>query len=150
MPNDDHDRITTDELVVFADLQPGQAQTDEQKIDTLLDLLASGFEGDSDLDLVRDVALYILLHFPRLPDRTIDIMLGILAAEDDSDLTLARKVEACDVLAHLGQQAKPALAILNDLLPLVESERDSKRWLALRRQGHVEDHWGLTACGGSR
>lgn len=116
----------------FADLQPGQAQTNEQKIDTLLDLLASGFENDADLDAVRDAALNHLLEFPQLPDRTTAIILGILADEDDSDLVLNRKVAAIDVLAHMGEQAKPAFATLNDLLPLVESDRDSKRWLALR------------------
>lgn len=125
----------------FADLQPGQAQTNEQKIDTLLDLLAGGFEGDEDLDLVRDAALHHLLRFPQLPDRTTAIMLGILADEDDSDLVLNRKVAAIDVLSHMGQQAKPALATLNDLLPLAESDRDNDRWLALRAARAV---WKIT------
>lgn len=117
----------------FADLQPGQPQTDEEKIDTLLDLLSSGgFEGDADLDVVRNSALYHLLRFPRLPDRAIEIMLAILADEDDSDLVLNRKVAAIDVLAQMGPQAKPAFAMLNDLLPLAESDRYNKRWLALR------------------
>ncbi|MEZ5945192.1 MAG: hypothetical protein R3C18_27780 [Planctomycetaceae bacterium] len=116
----------------FADLQPGQPQTDEEKIDTLLDLLSSGFENDPDLDAVRDAALHHLLRFPRLADRTTAIMLGILADEDESDLVLNRKVAAIDVLAHMGQQAKPAFAALIDLLPLVESEPDFERWLALR------------------
>jgi hypothetical protein len=86
----------------FADFKPSPPQTDDQKIETLLDLLASGFEGDRDLDLVRDAALHHLLQFPQLPDRTINIMLGILADEDDSDLALRRKVVALDVLAHMG------------------------------------------------
>ena len=117
----------------FADLQPCQPQTDEEKIETLLDLLSSGgFEGDPDLDAVRDAAIQHLLEFPCLPDRTTAIMLGILADEDDSDLAFDRKVAACDVLAHMGAQGKPALAILNDLLPLVKSDRDIERWLALR------------------
>ena len=38
----------------FADLQPHQAQTDDEKIAVLLDLLASGFENDADLDAVRE------------------------------------------------------------------------------------------------
>ena len=125
----------------FADLQPRQPQTDEGKIDTLLDLLASGFEGDPDLDAVRNAALHHLLRFPRLPERTIDIMLAILADEDDSDLVLNRKVAAIDVLAHMGQQAKPALATLYDLLPLAESERDFERRLALRAAKAV---WKIT------
>lgn len=116
----------------FADLQPGQPQSDDQKINVLLDLLASGFEGDPDLDLVRDSALACLLQFPRLPDRTIEIMQAILADCDDSDLVLDRKAAAIDVLAHVGPQAKPALATLNDLLPLAESDRHIERWLALR------------------
>ena len=116
----------------FADLQPCQPQTDDQKIDTLLDLLAGGFENDADLDVVREAALSHLLRFPQLPDRTTAIMLGILSDEDDSDLVLTRKMAACDVLAHMGQQAKLALATLIDLLPLVESDRDNDRWLALR------------------
>jgi len=36
------------------------------------------------------------------------------------------------MLAHVGPKAKPALAILNDLLPLAESDREDKWWLALR------------------
>ncbi|MCB9871483.1 MAG: hypothetical protein H6837_16625 [Planctomycetes bacterium] len=68
-------------------------------------------------------------------------MLGILSDEDDSDLVLNRRVAACDVLAHIGQQAKPAFATLNDLLPLVESDRDIERWLALRAARAV---WKIT------
>ena len=116
----------------FADLQPCQPQSDEQKTDTFLDLLAGGFENDADLDVVRDAALQHLLQFPRLPDRTIEIMLAILADEDDSDLVLNRKTAAIDVLAHIGPKAKSALATLNDLLPLVESDRDIERWLGLK------------------
>lgn len=123
------------------DLQPGQAQTDDQQIDILLDLLACGFENDADLDVVREAALNHLLRFPRLPDRTTAIMLGILADEDDSDLVLTRKMAACDVLAHMGQQAKLALATLIDLLPLVESDRDIERWLSLRAARAV---WEIT------
>lgn len=129
---DDHEWFTADEMDAVADLHPRQPQTDTAKIDALLDLLASGFEGDPDLDLVRDSALHHLLRFLRLPARTIEIMLAILADMGDSDLVLTRKMAACDVLGHMGAQAKPAFATLNDLLPLVESERDSKRWLALR------------------
>lgn len=125
----------------YADLQPCQLQSDEQKIDTLLDLLSSGFENDPDLDAVRNAALHHLLRFPRLPERTTAIMLGILADEDDSDLVLNQKVVAIDVLAHIGPQAKPALASLNDLLPLVESDRDIERWLALRAARAV---WKIT------
>lgn len=116
----------------FADLKPCQPQSDEEKIETFLDLLSSGFEGDADLDAVRDAALHHLLQSPRLPDRTIEIMLAILADEDDSDLVLNRKMAAIDLLAHTGPQAKPAFATLNDLLPLAESDRDIERWLALR------------------
>lgn len=116
----------------FADLQPGQPQTDDQKINILLDLLAGGFEGDADLDLVRDSALNHLLRFPKLPERTIEIMRVILADIDDSDLVISRKAAALAVLAHMGQQAKPAFAALIDLLPLAESDRDIERWLALR------------------
>lgn len=126
----------------FSDLQPGQLQTDEEKIDVLLDLLSSGFENDPDLDAVRDAALHHLLRFPRLPDRTIQVMKGIVADEHDSDLVLNRKVAAIDVLAHMGPQAKPALATLNDLLPLVESDRDSDRWLGLKAARAV---WKITA-----
>lgn len=85
----------------FADLQPGQAQTDDQKINVLLDLLASGFEGDPDLDLVRDSALAFLLQFPKLPERTIVIMRSILADMDDSELVLYRKEAALAVLSHM-------------------------------------------------
>lgn len=92
----------------FADLLPCQPQTDEQKVETLLDLLSSGFEGDPDLDLVRDLALHHLLQFPKLPERAIEIMRSILADMDDSDLVLSRKLAACDVLAHIDQQAREA------------------------------------------
>ncbi|MEW4454533.1 hypothetical protein AB1L30_17790 [Bremerella sp. JC817] len=121
MPSDD-----------FDDLQPRQAQTNEEKFETLLDLLSSGFVNDPDLDLVRDLALQHLLTFPQLPDRTIDIMRSILADMDDSEPVLNRKVAAIDVLAHMGPQAKPAFATLNGLLPLMESDRDIERSLALR------------------
>lgn len=121
--------ITSDD---YADLQPCQAQDDEEKIAVLLDLLSSGFESDADLDAVRDAALHHLLQFPRLPERTTAIMLGILSDEDDSELVLNRKMAAIDVFAHIGPKAKPAFAMLNDLLPLVESDRDIERWLALR------------------
>lgn len=116
-------------------------QTDDQKIDSLLDLLSSGFENDPDLDAVRDAALHHLLRFPRLPDRTIEIMLAILADDDETYLVLNRKVAACDVLAHIGPQAKPALATLNDLMPLAESDRDNDRWLVLRAARAV---WKIT------
>jgi hypothetical protein len=89
----------------YADLQPGQAKTDDQKINVLLDLLASGFEGDPDLDLVRDSALAFLLQFPRLPKRTRGVMQAILANEGDCELALNRKEAANAVLAHMGQQA---------------------------------------------
>lgn len=125
----------------FADLQPCQPHTDEEKINVLLDLLASEFEGDADLDAVRDTAIRHLLQFPRLPVRTTAIMLGILADEDDSDLVINRKVAAIDLLAHTGPQAKPAFATLNDLLPLVESDRDIERWLSLRAARAV---WEIT------
>lgn len=98
MADNDHDGFDTDGI---DDLLPREAQTDEQKIDTLLDLLASGFEGDPDLDLVRDLSLQHLLRFPRLPDRTIDIMLSILADMDDSDLALSRKEAALAVLSKM-------------------------------------------------
>lgn len=45
------------------------------------------------------------------------------------------------MLAHMGPQAKPALATLNDLLPLVESNRDGDRLLALRTARAV---WKIT------
>lgn len=125
----------------LADLQPCQAQDDEEKIAVLLDLLASGFQGDADLDAVRDAAIHHLLRFPRLPERTTAIMRFILGDMDDSDLVLTRKMAACDVLAHMGQQAKLALATLSDLLPLVESDRDIERWLALRA---VRAMWKIT------
>lgn len=125
----------------FSDLQPCQPQTEEERIAVLLELLSSGFENDADLDAVRDAALHHLLQFPRLPERTIGIMLSILAVENDSDLVLNRKVAACDVLAHIGPKAKPAFATLNDLLPLVESDSDFERWLALRAARAV---WKIT------
>lgn len=116
----------------FAHLLPEQPTTDEAKIDALLDALSSGFEGDPDLDLVRDSALVCLLQFQSLPERTIDVMLAILALDDDSDLVLTRKMAACDVLGRMDEGSKFAVAKLNDLLPLVESDRDFERWLALR------------------
>jgi len=85
----------------FADLQPCQPQTDEQKIDILLDLLAGGFEGDADLDVVRDAALHHLLRFSLLPERAIEIMGTILADEDDSELVLKRKEAALAVLSKM-------------------------------------------------
>ena len=85
----------------FSDLQPGQLQTDEEKLNTLLDLLSSGFENDADLDVVRDAALHHLLRFTQLPERTIQVMLAILADEDDSELVLKRKEAALAVLSHM-------------------------------------------------
>jgi len=125
----------------FADLQPCQPQFDDEKIKALLDMLSSGFENDPDLDAVRDSALHHLLQFPLLPDRTVEIMLAILSDETESDLVVNRKVAAIDVLAHMGQQAKLALATLIDLLPLVESDRDNDRWMALRAARAV---WQIT------
>lgn len=125
----------------FADLQPCQPHTNDEKIAVLLDLLAGGFENDADLDVVWDAALQHLLQFPQLPVRTTAIMLGILDDKDNSDLVMSRKVAAIDVLAQMGPQAKPAFATLNDLLPLVESDRDNDRWLALRAARAV---WKIT------
>jgi len=125
----------------FADLQPGQPQSDKEKIDTLLDLLSSGFENEADLDIVREAALSHLLRFPQLPDRTTAIMLGIVADKDESDLVLNRKVAAIDLLAHIGPKAKSALATLNALLSLAESDRDVERWLALQAARAV---WKIT------
>ncbi|MBX3444356.1 MAG: hypothetical protein KF774_18285 [Planctomyces sp.] len=86
----------------FADLQPGQPKTDEEKIDTLLDLLSSGgFEGDPDLDLVRDLALQHLLQYPKLPERTVEIMLAIIADMGESELVLERKEAALAVLSKM-------------------------------------------------
>ena len=128
--------ITTDQLeaVDAQDLLPKCPTTDEEKISALLDVLAhpSSFTGDEDMDLVRDSALCGLLQFPKLPERTIEIMLFILADEDDSDLVLTRKMAACDVLGHMRQQAETSLTTLYDLLSIVESDRDFERWLALR------------------
>lgn len=138
MAANDHDGSTTDGM---DDFLPQEAKTDDLKINTLLDLLSSGFDNDSDLDAVRDAALHHLLRFPRLPDHTVEIMLSIIADEDDSDLVLTRKMAACDVLGHMGQQAETSLPTLNDLLPLAESKHDFKRWLALRAARAV---WKIT------
>lgn len=73
-------------------------ESDEKKISALLD--PTGYTGDPDLDLVRDSALHCLLNFPQLPDRTSEVMLGILAIDDDSKLTLNRKKVAKDVLTN--------------------------------------------------
>lgn len=126
MPTDDHYWFSADEMEAVADFLPREVQTDQQKIDALLGVLASGFEGDEDLDLVRDSALACLLQFPQLPERAIGIMQGILADEDDSELALNRKVAAFAVLSHMGAQAKPVLATMIALLPLAESERNFK------------------------
>jgi hypothetical protein len=85
----------------FSDLLP--PASDEEKISVLLDLLAdpTGFTGDPDFDLVRDLSLQCLLQFSQLPDRTNEVMLGILAIDDESDLTLKRKKVAKDVLSRL-------------------------------------------------
>ena len=82
--------------------------TDAEKIDALLDLLAdpSKFTGDPDFDLVMDSALAGLLHFSDLPPRTEGVMLGLLAVDDHSDLTITRKIMATEVLRRMGQQAK--------------------------------------------
>lgn len=48
---------------------------------------------------------------------------------------------AIDLLAHMGVQAKPAFATLIDLLPLVESDRDSDKLLALRA---ARARWKIT------
>ncbi|MCO6458169.1 MAG: hypothetical protein J5I93_22925 [Pirellulaceae bacterium] len=140
MPNHENLWMTNEEMEVVAAFLPRDVRTDQQKIDALLELLASGFEGDPDLDLVRDSTLHNLLRFPRLPDRTIEIMLAILADEDDSDLALTRKMAACDVLGHMGVRANPAAA-LYDLLTLADSDRDVERWLALRAAKAV---WQIT------
>lgn len=77
-------------------------ESDEEKISALLD--PTGFTGNPDLDLVRDSALHCLLNFSELPDRTSEVMLGILAIADDSDLTLKRKKVAKDVLDQMRGQ----------------------------------------------
>jgi hypothetical protein len=140
MPNHENLWMTNEEMEAFADFLPREVQTDQQKIDALLEVLASGFEGDPDLDLVRDSALACLLQFPQLPERAIGIMQAILADEDDSDLVFTRKMAACDVLGHMGVRANPAAA-LYDLLTLTDSSRDVERWLALRAARAV---WQIT------
>jgi hypothetical protein len=122
-------------------LHPKKPTADEHKIDALLNVLTGVFEDDSDLDLVRDLAFQRLLMFPQLPPKTIEIMLAILADEGDSDLVLTRQIAAIGVLAHMGPMAQPALATLTDLLPLAESDYDSKRWLALRASKAI---WQIT------
>ncbi|MCA9070734.1 MAG: hypothetical protein KDA84_17510 [Planctomycetaceae bacterium] len=84
--------------------------SEAEKIDALLDLLADPrqFTSDEDLDLVIDSALAGLLQFPKLPARTIDIMLGILAIDDHGDLILTRKMMATKVLCRMGQQVNSA------------------------------------------
>ena len=84
----------------FADLLP--PDNDEEKIAALLNLLAdpTGFTGNPDLDLVRDSALHCLLNFSQLPDRTSEVMRGILAIDDESELTLKRRKVAKDVLTN--------------------------------------------------
>lgn len=140
-----HQWITTDQLeaVDAEDLLPKCPATDEEKIIALLDVLAdpSSFTGDEDLDLVRDSALCGLLQFPKLPERTVEIVLSILADKGDSELVLTRKIAACDVLGHMSQQAEASLTTLYDLLPLAETERDFERWLALRA---VRAIWRIT------
>lgn len=145
MADKDYQWITTDQLeaVDAEDLLLKCPTTDEDKISALLGVLAdpSSFTGDEDMDLVRDSALCGLLQFPKLPERTIEIMLAILADMGDSELVLTRKMAACDVLGHMGQQADASLTTLNDLLPLAESERDFERWLALRAAKAI---WKIT------
>ena len=86
----------------FSDLLP--PVSDEEKIAALLNLLAdpTGYTGDPDLDLVRYSALHCLVNFSQLPDRTNEVMLGILTIDDESDLTLSRKKVAKDVLVQMG------------------------------------------------
>ena len=98
MADKDHNGFNSDGM---DDFLPREAQTDEQKIDTLLDLLASGFEGDPDLDLVRLLALHYLLQFRKLPQRTVEIMQAILADEDESDPALNRKMAAARLLGEI-------------------------------------------------
>lgn len=145
MADKDYQWLTTDQLeaVDAEDLLPKFPTTDEEKISALLDVLAepSSFTGDEDMDLVRDSALCGLLQFPKLPERTVEIVLSILADEGDSDLVLTRKMAACDVLGHIGQQAESSLPALYDLLPLSESKHDFKRWLALRAAKAI---WNIT------
>lgn len=85
----------------FSDLRP--PESDEEKIAALLDLLAdpTGFTGNPNLDLVRDSALHCLLNFSLLPNRTSEVMLGTLAIDDESDLTVKGKKVANDVLVHM-------------------------------------------------
>lgn len=61
------------------------------------------FTGDQDLDLVMDSALAGLLHFQKLPVRTVEVMLGILTIDDDSDPMLTRKMAAAEVLRRMAQ-----------------------------------------------
>lgn len=145
MADRNHQWITTDQLeAVYAeDVLPKCPTTDDDRISALLGVLAdpSSFTGDEDMDLVRDSALCALLQFPKLPERTVEIVLSILADNHDSDLTLTRKMAACDVLGHMGQQAESSLPTLYDLLPLAESKHDFKRWLAVRAAKAI---WKIT------
>lgn len=127
---------TTDEATYLEDCIPAlaTAHSDEEDVAALLAVIAdpSLVEGHEDVDLVLDASLVALLDYDELPDRTIDVLLTILAAEEDDDVTLVKKMAACDVLASMNERASAAIPVLVDLLPLDESDRDFERWLALR------------------
>lgn len=128
--------MTTTNATYLEDLIPAlaTAKSDDEEIEALLDAIAdpSLIVGHEDIDLVLDASLVALLDYDELPDRAIDLTLGILSAEEDDDVALVRKMAAADVLGHMGGQSSVAIPVLNGLLLFASSERDFERWLALR------------------
>ena len=126
---------------VCRDLLP--PTNDEERIKALLDVLADPSTIEDEVlnedeyeyedSHVEDWAFHLLLEeYDSLPDRTIDVMLGILQ-RDFFDFARELKSLACDVLAKMGERAAPALDTLDSLLPLADSERPSWDWfLALK------------------
>lgn len=128
--------MTTTDATNLEDVIPAlaTANSDQVEIEALLDAIAdpSLIVGHEDIDLVLDAALVALLDYDELPDRTIDVMLGILAAEEDDDVALVRKMAACNVLASMGEGSERGIPVLVGLIDLHRSEVAFERWLALR------------------
>jgi hypothetical protein len=117
------------------------ATNEEEEINALLDVLADpsfstiededlGDEQDED-DFMVDWVFHSLLNdYDLLPDRTIDVMLGILTVFPDEDYSYRGDMQtlACQILEKMGERAAPALDALHSLVPLADSGRPWWDW----------------------
>jgi hypothetical protein len=117
------------------------ATNDEERINALLDVLADPStiedeeldedEDEDEDDFMVDWVFHSLLNdCDLLPDRTIDVMLGILTVFTDDDYMYRGDMHtlACLILEKMGARAAPALDTLHSLVPLADFGRPWWDW----------------------